>query len=171
MTRDAQAVAIRVAVPSDEVAVTELLAASYPALLAGSYDPDLLAQLLPVITRANPRLLASGTYYVAQAPDGQVVGCGGWTHEKPWTNEIEPGLAHIRHVGVHPDWGQRGVGRALYERCEVMARADGASAFECYSSLNARAFYEALGFVTIQPIDVPMPGPLVFPSLAMRRPI
>ena len=51
------------------------------------------------MTRANPGLLASGTYYVAESRDSLIVGCGGWTRESPVDGGIEPGLGHIRHFG------------------------------------------------------------------------
>ncbi|MBA4174894.1 MAG: GNAT family N-acetyltransferase, partial [Hyphomicrobium sp.] len=53
---------IRVATPEDREAVTRLLQRSYPALMAGSYEPAVLAAALPLMTQANPALLASGTF-------------------------------------------------------------------------------------------------------------
>ena len=58
---------IRVATPEDREAVTRLLQRSYPALMAGSYEPAVLAAALPLMTQANPALLASGTFVVAVA--------------------------------------------------------------------------------------------------------
>ncbi len=135
---------IRPATPEDAAAVTAVLQASYPALMQGHYDPDALAAALPRMTRANGALLASGTYYVAKAAAGPLIGCGGWSFERPGTGAVEPGLAHIRHFGVAPDWTGRGAGRALYARCAAEARAAGASRFECFASLNAVPFYRLL---------------------------
>lgn len=163
-------ISIRVAQPGDVDAVEKVLRASYPALMIRAYDPAVLARALPGMTRANPRLLAGGTYYLAEAA-GEAVGCGGWSLERPGTVEVEPGLAHIRHFGVDPGWTGRGVGRALYERCEAQARAAGARRFECYASLNGEAFYAALGFASAGTIDVPMGPDLTFPSIRMFRPI
>lgn len=58
---------IRPATPEDAEAVTNLLAAAYPMLLAPSYEAELLARALPLMTRANPALLRSGAYYLAVA--------------------------------------------------------------------------------------------------------
>ena len=55
-----------------------------------SYDPHGLDAALPYMSRANPRLLASGTYYVAEI-DGVAAGCGGWSVEKPGSGEIIAG--------------------------------------------------------------------------------
>ena len=70
---------IRVATLEGQAAVEALLAASYPMLMASSYDQSVLDPTLALITKANPSLLTSGTYYVVEAPDGVVIGCGGWT--------------------------------------------------------------------------------------------
>ena len=91
-------VTIRVAIPADAAAVSIVLADSYPSLMSGAYPADLLARALPLITRPHPRLLAGGTYYLAEA-DGEPIGCGGWSFWMPGVVE-EPGLAHIRHFAV-----------------------------------------------------------------------
>jgi hypothetical protein len=75
--------AIRVARPADTEAVGMLLSASYSNLLTGHYDGDTLRRALPYLTRANLKLLASSTYYVATREDGDLVGCGGWTTAPP----------------------------------------------------------------------------------------
>lgn len=130
----------------DFSAVTELLRASYPVLMKPAYESATLDPALKLMTRANLELLSSGTYYVAESIDGSLVGCGGWTRERPGSDVIERGVGHIRHFAVHPDWLRRGVGSAIYRRCEADARAAGIRKFECYASLNAESFYSALGF-------------------------
>ena len=65
-------VAIRTAVPGDVGAVTALLEASYGSLLQGAYDDAVLRAALPAITTANPTLLASGHYYVAETERGRL---------------------------------------------------------------------------------------------------
>ena len=132
-----------------------------------AYDAELLEQVLPRMTVAQPGLLQSGTYYVAEASDGAIVGCGGWTKERPGTAEIKAGLGHIRHFGVHPDWTRCGVGKAIYTRCELDARDSGVSKFECYSSLNGEAFYSALGFRRLAQIDLVIFDGVSFPSVHM----
>ena len=162
---------IRVATPNDELAVSALLEASYSVLMGSGYDPATLSAVLPVITRANPKLLLSGTYYVAEATSLRIVGCGGWTHEQPGNGDIKPELGHIRHFATHPDWLGRTVGRSIYAVCEQAARSAGMRYFECYSSLNAEGFYAALGFETIRRIEVRMGNNEMLPSILMRRSI
>ncbi len=161
---------VRVAGIEDVAAVNFILRESYTALMADAYQPALLEEALPMMVRANPRLLASGTYYLAEA-DGEPAGCGGWTFDEPGTGTLEPGTAHIRHFGVRPSWIAKGIGRRLYMRCEADARAAGARRFVCFSSLNGEPFYRALGFERQARIEVPM-GPTVrLPSILMSRPI
>lgn len=160
---------VRIATPDDVAAVEALLEASYPALMRPAYEEAVLAPALKLVTKANPSLLASGTYYVAEAERGLVVGCGGWTLERPGTGTVEPNLAHIRHFGTHPAWTKRGIGRAIYRLCESGARAAGATTLECYSTLNGEAFYAALGFESIGPIEVELVPDVMLPGILMRR--
>ncbi|MCH9808151.1 MAG: GNAT family N-acetyltransferase [Alphaproteobacteria bacterium] len=161
---------IRATTIADLEAVTELLAASYPALMAGSYDEPLLSQLLPVICQANPTLLLSGTFYVAQTDDAKLIACGGWTPERPpGTGDDQTGLGHIRHFATHPKWLRRGLGRAIYEACEADARLQGIIEFECYSSLNAEPFYRSVGFRRVREVLVPMPNGLRMPAVLMEH--
>lgn len=162
---------VRTATPDDMATVSAILAASYPSLMRGAYPDDLLARALPRITSANPALLASGTYYLAEAEDGSAAGCGGWSHRPPEEDRREQGVAHIRHFATHQDWAGKGVGRAIFHRCEAEARAAGFTRFTCYSSLNGEGFYAALGFLRVREISVPMGPDLRFPSILMVREI
>ena len=164
------AISVRVATPDDREAVGRILGDSYPKLMAAGYEPAQLARVLPVIVRPHPGLLASGCYYLAEA-DGVAAGCGGWSRQRPGTDQTEPGLAHIRHFATHSAWIGHGVGRALYDRCEQDARAAGIARFECYASLNGEGFYAALGFERIARIQVEMGPAGPFPSILMVREI
>jgi GNAT superfamily N-acetyltransferase len=159
---------LRVADPGDRDAVASVLEASYPVLMADAYPPTLLEKVRAAITRANPRLLASGSYYIVESGD-MAVGCGGWTHEEPGGGSARSGIAHLRHFAARADWSGRGIGRLIYERCEEDARRAGVRTLECWASLNGEGFYAALGFASLGPIDVVMDGGVVFPSIRMRR--
>jgi hypothetical protein len=50
--------------------IDALLSESYPALLKPDYPPSVLVTALPLIARANPSLLRSGTYFVAEDGEG-----------------------------------------------------------------------------------------------------
>ena len=162
---------IRVAIPDDEAGVSGLLLDSYPVLMAAAYDATLLAAAVPIMARANPKLLQCGTYFVAEDASGVLIGCGGWTPERPGDGRIKRTLGHIRHFGVHPQPTRGGVGRALFQHCETTARAAGIQRFECYASLNAEAFYAALGFAAVRTIDIAMGPRLELPAVVMKRTI
>jgi GNAT superfamily N-acetyltransferase len=155
-------------VPGDADAVHDLLHASYGALLVGDYDEDVLAAALPLLARPNPALLSCGTWYVASSPSGELIGCGGWTAERPGTSVSEGGLAHFRHFAVHPRKGRRGIATALAERSFRDATAAGRRRFECYSTLSAVPFYRSIGFENIEAIGVPLVAGLEFPGVLMR---
>ena len=148
-------------------AVTRMLTASYGKLLATHYDADLLAQLLPIIGKASPVLLASGRFHVAEM-DGKIVAGGGWSFETPGTKEIVSGLGHIRHVGTHPDFTGSGLARAIVERCLEEARGAGLTDMECWSTLNGVGFYERMGFSGDEVRDIVIAG-IPMPSVIMRR--
>ncbi len=159
---------LRVASPKDAAAVEEVLKASYPALMAVAYDEAVLTPVLKLITKANISLLASGTYYVAEAGDGLVIGCGGWTIEKPPSaDDVGSGVGHLRHFGTSPAWTRSGIGRAIFRQCESNAKFANVKELEVCSSLNAEQFYAALGFEKIKIISVAI-GPNQFPSILMR---
>lgn len=162
---------LRVATLADEGEISRLIAVSYGELYRPGYDADLLAKALPLMTRANPKLLTSGTYHVVVDASGAFAGCGGWTREEPGTGVTREGVGHIRHVAVHPDFTRQGVGRLLMEHCFNESRASGMQSLECFASLVSVAFYEAVGFTAIRPVPLALPGDIVFPGVLMRRAI
>jgi len=164
-------VTLKIATPEDAARVAALLAASYPPLMAAGYDAALLAAALPLLTRANPALLLAGTFYLAEASGGRLVGCGGWTRERPDDGEVVPGVAHLRHFATHPERLRRGIGGALYRRCESDARSAGVRRFECYASLNSERFYAALGFASQRRVALALRPGLQLPAVLMARTI
>jgi len=146
---------IRRSTPADEAAVSELLELSYSKLMPASYESAILAKVLPIISRANPSLLTSGTYYLAEARDGSIIGAGGWTKQAPGSGEQLAGIGHVRHFATHPSWTGQGVGGAILNRCVEEARSSGVTRLQCFSGLNAVDFYAKLGFKAIKQIDVP----------------
>ena len=163
----ASPVSIRRATIDDRAGVTQVLKASYPVLMKQAYDKEVLARALPVMTVSQPALLNSGTYYVAETSDGTIVGCGGWSKERPGSNEVRPRLGHVRHFGVHPNWTRQGIGLSIYHSCVEDAKAAGINRLECYSSLNGEPFYQALGFKSLETIDLPMSEGVHLPSIRM----
>lgn len=158
---------LRTARPEDAEAVSNLLARSYPLLWTGRYEPALLDTVLPLVTRANPRLLASKRFFVAISEEGPIVGCGGWSLEAPGTGERAPGIGHIRHFATDADWVRHGIGRAILSRCTADAAAEGVRTLLADSAKGAEAFYAAFGFVPQGP-SAPLIGGVVLPGTMMK---
>ena len=160
---------IRTACPDDHDAVQALLEASYPALFRGWYDGDVLAAALPLMTKANRKLLASGRFFIAANGDGIIVGCGGWSLDRPGSGEIETGLGHVRHFATHPGRLRQGIGGALLQRSVDDAGSQGVMRLECNSSLAAVDFYRTAGFHDTGPVRVDLGGGVTLPGLLMHR--
>jgi GNAT superfamily N-acetyltransferase len=165
---------LRKASLADLSAVDALLSRSYPRLLAADYPPSTLVLAVPRIMRARPELLASGTYFLAESPEGRVLAAGGWTRGGPSPGAALPDTGHVRHVATDPDVLRRGVGRALMLRVMQDARGAGMLWLNCLSTRTAVPFYAALGFRPLHEAEVTLAPGIVFPVLRMmadlRRP-
>lgn len=153
---------IRPTTIADLSAVDTLLARSYPKLLKADYAPSVLVLALPIIAKAQPKLLGCGTYYVVEE-NAAILGAGGWTRDTR-----DGTLGHIRHVATDDRHLRRGIARTIISHCFDRARLAGVQQMECWSTLSAEKFYQSLGFETMGPLDVPLEGGISFPSLRMR---
>jgi GNAT superfamily N-acetyltransferase len=159
--------ALRTATPLDVAAIDALLARSYGPLLRADYPPSVLVVALPRIARAQPRLLASGHYFVAEE-GGRPLGVGGWSRADPHGGPAEPGLGHVRHVATDARVARRGVGRAVLEAVVEDAAFHGTRRLRCLSTLTAVPFYRALGFQEEGRRTLAF-GALAFPVVEMSR--
>jgi GNAT superfamily N-acetyltransferase len=159
-------ITVRIATLSDLAAVDSLLSRSYPALLKHDYPPSVLVTILPLISRANPALLRTGSYFVAEM-DGAVVGAGGWTPGSPVGHHGSADLGHVRHVVTDHRQTRAGIGTALMARVFETAIARGIRGLEALSTLTAVPFYAALGFEKKGEVQVPL-GPAGLPFAAER---
>jgi ribosomal protein S18 acetylase RimI-like enzyme len=163
-------ITIHVAKSDDASAISALFARSYSTFLVNDYAPEILERAMPFLTFAKPDLLNSGTYYIAKTDRGEVVGAGGWTAMRPGSkaDDVQTGLAHVRHFAVDPDHARQGIASMLFGRCVQDAKASqNVTHFECYSTLTARRFYEKLGFRVIGEFAAPFAPDFSFPSLHM----
>lgn len=160
----AASITLRSATGRDMDAVDTLLSQSYPRLLKADYPPSALVTAVPLISRANAVLVTSGTYYVAEAPDGSLVGAGGWT-PTPRVRDA----AQVRHLVVHWRHQREGIGRRLMMGIFSEARLQGIRRLEAQSTRNAVRFYSAMGFEGLGEIDVPLRPGIDFTAVLMRR--
>jgi GNAT superfamily N-acetyltransferase len=158
---------LRQASLADLASVDALLARSYPRLLAADYPPSTLVMAVPRIMRAKPELLASGTYFLAEDPEGRVLAAGGWTRGAPGRVAAIEDTGHVRHVATDPDVVRRGVGRALMTRVMQDARGAGMHWLNCLSTRTAVPFYASLGFRPLNEAEVTLAPGIVFPVVRM----
>lgn len=156
---------------TDLPAIDALLAASYPVLLKADYPPSVLVMALPLISRAQPGLLSSGTYYLAETETGQALAAGGWTHGAPQGGVGPRDVGHIRHVVTHPAALRRGLARAVLDRAFDTARIAGIRWMMCQSTRTAVPFYTAMGFQMRGEIVIQLRPGIGFPAVEMIRAI
>lgn len=102
-----------------------------------------------------------GNYLVAEI-DGRVVGFG--------RLQIESATeALVRGVFVDADHVGRGVGSQLVSELLTIAKGLGIRKIELVATLNARSFYERLGFQFLKQIRHATSNGAMIPGLHMRR--
>jgi GNAT superfamily N-acetyltransferase len=162
---------LRTAQPDDADAISALLGRSYPLIWKSHYAPDMLAAVLPLVTRANPSLLASGRFFVVMAAYEELaVGCGGWSAEWPGSAGADPGLCHARHFATDARWLRQGIAQTIVDRCVKDATAAGFETMLVDSAKGAEPFYIACGFVPIGPSNTFIGGRPI-PGTMMKRPL
>lgn len=70
---------------------------------------------------------------------------------------------------VDPDYTGEGIGRALVEKLETIARKEGVTQLTVPASLNAVGFYETLGFERQRRIDAGTPDTPEIPSIELKK--
>ena len=160
----AASITLRSATGRDFAAVDALLGRSYPKLLKADYPPSVMVTAVPLISRANPALVRSGTYYVAETPEGEILGAGGWTPVRG-----SGATAEVRHLAV--DWRRQrlGIGRRLMMGIMAEAQLQGFRRFEARATRTAVPFYAAMGFETLGQVIVQLRPGIEFPVVMMRR--
>ena len=172
----------RLATPDDVPALRALIEASARGLSAGYYTPAQVEAAVAHVFGVDTQLVADGTYFVVDAPDGPAA-AGGWSARRTLYGgdqakaaedpRLDPATdaARIRAFFVHPHWARRGLARRLYAACAQAAWAAGFRAFELMATMPGEPFYAALGFSLVERVETPLPGGVSAPLIRMRRPL
>src|SRR5215831_3234359 len=75
-------VSIRRASSQDVPALRELIPLSARELSRGFYSDDETESAILYVFGPDSRLIADGTYFVAEDEDGRLAGCGGWSRRR-----------------------------------------------------------------------------------------
>lgn len=86
---------------------------------------------------------------------------------RTFPREGEPGAYTIGRVAVRRPWRKQGLGAAVIQRLEQAARERGAREVALLAQVQAKGFYEKLGYRAV--------GPVVYdehcPHVSMRKPL
>jgi GNAT superfamily N-acetyltransferase len=171
---------LRLATPADVPALEALIEASVRRLSADYYTQEQIDSGLRYIFGVDSQLIADGTYFVIDGPDGPVA-CGGWSkrktlyggdrHKSGVDSLLDPqhSPARIRAFFVHPQWARRGLATRLLEACAEAAAREGFRALELAATLSGVPLYSALGFIRHERSDVPLPNGVLHPIVRMTR--
>ncbi|ATG49490.1 GNAT family N-acetyltransferase [Celeribacter ethanolicus] len=160
---------VRAAMPADTAEIDALFRASYGQLLKQHYAAAILDAALPALLHTAPRLLNSGTFFVAETGGGEIIAAGGWTQATPFGGVGPREIGHMRRVAVHPDHVRQGIGSVLVEHILDNARLTGVERMCCLSTLTAREFYEAHGFSASGDVDLALKPGVYLPAIQMAR--
>ena len=171
----------RVAVPADADAIQALMRASIRELFPRFYDAAYTESAARYIGELDMALVEDGTYYVHEA-GGEIVACGGWSRRnRLYTGSgaseddgrlLDPATepARVRAMFVRGDWTRRGLGRAILERCERDAAAEGFTTLALMATLPGEPLYRAYGFRETDRTMVQLPDGTELAGVAMERP-
>ena len=154
---------IRLATYDDLAAVDTLFADSYARLLRADYPPSLQVMALPRLSRAQPALLRSGRYFLAEE-DGAIVGAGGWSKDARVRR-----LGHVRHLVTDHRVVRRGIATRVLAAALAQARKQGITRMACNATRTAVPFYESRGFFKVGPVEIDLAPGITFPALRMVR--
>ena len=155
---------LRLAGQADIAAIDALLARAYPRLLKPDYPPSVLVTALPLISRAQPALIRSGSYFVAVNDTGAIIGAGGWTPRR-----VAPRLGDVRHLVIDDRHLRQGVGRAIMDAAHAQALSAGIREMACSATRTAVPFYVAMGYRRMGEVSVPLRAGISFPAIRMQR--
>jgi GNAT superfamily N-acetyltransferase len=171
---------IRLAILADKPALEALIARSARELSRNDYTPEQVEGALQGAFGVDTQLIRDGTYFVVEC-EGKIAGCGGWSRRRTLFGsdaraerdaaELDPrtDAAKIRAFFVDPDFVRRGIGRAILERCEAEARAQGFTRFELMATLPGVRLYRECGYVGETRIQYEMRPGLAIDFVPMQK--
>lgn len=158
----------RLATADDVRDISALIGRSARGLSVGFYTPAQIEAVTKHVFGVDTQLIADGTYFVIEAPDG-LAAAGGWSARRTLFGGdqmksaedplLDPKIdaARIRAFFVDPSWARRGLATALYRACADAAQASGYRRFELMATAPGEPFYERLGFVVIERVELMLP--------------
>lgn len=154
---------------SEVQVLVELITLTSRDLLADVYTHDQIESALGPVFGVDEQLIADGTYYVIDGPEGPVA-CGGWSFREaayggraPGGVESErvcpeTGAARLRAFFVHPDFARQGLGSAIVQACEKAIVSAGFGRCEIAATLAGEPLYRHCGYATVRYEEIELAG-------------
>jgi GNAT superfamily N-acetyltransferase len=172
---------IRKAALEDRPEIETLIAASARGLSREDYSDRQIEAALATVFGVDTDLILDGTYFVVEAADGRIVGCGGWSQRRTLfggdryaerdSSRLAPATepARIRAFFVHPDHARKGIARLILTACETAAREAGFRALELMATLPGIKLYEAFGYAGKRRVEYEIADGVKIEFLPMRK--
>lgn len=173
---------IRKAIFEDQAEIEKLIAESVRGLSRNEYNDQQIELSIKTVFGVDTELISDGTYFVAEAEDGKIAGCGGWSKRRTLygasvfaysrDSELlnpERDAAKIRAFFIHPDFARKGIGTKILEICESEAKADGFKAAEMMATLPGVKLYAVRGYSGDEEIKVPLDETLDIVCVKMKK--
>ena len=140
MTDTASGGPVRRAGVEDAAAISHLIRRTLQETNARDYAPAIVSRVVAnFMPNRMAALIATREVFVA-------------THQEQIVATASLDGATIRSVFVLPEFQRRGLGRALVEHVEAVARAARLARLAVPSSIGAEGFYHRLGYVPIRDV-------------------
>lgn len=171
---------IRLATMDDVPALEALISLSVRVLQAQHYSAAQMDAALGPVFGVDRQLIADGTYFAVEQPDG-IVACGGWSRRRAvfGGDRARPGEdaaldptsdpARIRAFFVHPDWARRGIGRAILNECETAICVAGFREAVLVATLAGEPLYASAGYSVVERYKAPLSNGLNLPVVRMSK--
>jgi len=171
-------VTIRPANRRDAAVLEALARRSVEGLSGPFYSEEQIRSASNCITKPDLDLIDDGALFVAELGD-RVVACGAWSRRKKlYTGSralggedqfLDPACdrARIRAFFVDPNVAGKGIAKAIYLRCAEEASRFGFTSLELMATLPGVPFYERLGFVAAEPVDIGLSDGTILPGVRM----
>ena len=171
---------LRRAQQRDVPALEALIPLSARTLQSATYASAQIEAALGTVFAVDHRLIADGTYFVAEL-DGAIVGCGGWSRRKTLFGGDRGGArndalldpacdaARIRAFFVHPAHARQGIGSLIMAACECAASDAGFQRLELVATLAGEPLYTAFAFRSVERYDLTLPNGVSLPVVRMVK--
>jgi GNAT superfamily N-acetyltransferase len=165
-----EGIQFRTATMEDVPALNALIDASVRGLQTNDYTAAVIEGAAGGALGLDRQLVADGTYFVAEAEDGFLAGCGGWSFRttlcggdrlagrEPAAMDPVVDAAKIRGIYVHPSWARKGLGSLILAYCEAKSMEAGFTRLEMGSTLTGVPLYRLRGYRETERIALPLPN-------------